>query len=259
MILIDSPPIKLDTEKSFSVDMKIPTAQEMASALTYLHNRLGELDLINYSQSIGIMETASRLKKFGSDKAWHYRIERSKPLILKSVTSARLNAEISPIVFIDIEVDEAFVEKKGFPFKTLNLTLEIINESNGRLIHRSHIDLATHNEEGQYQDGPIFHLQFGGKSGGKQRDLNVFKLRRPRWLHPPMDLILMTEMLIANFYPEQWGKLRNQPAWKALITDSQMLCYKPFFDVAIENIENDSLLSSFWARSSGYPDAVFEL
>jgi len=229
--------------------MSIPTAQEMAKALNYLYTRLGELGLIDYSQSNGILEAASRLRGVGSGKAWHYRIERSKPLVLTPVSSARLNADISPIVFIDIEVDEALLEEKRFPFKTLNLTLEIINKSNGRLIYRSHIDLATHNEEGKYQAGPIFHLQFGGKSGAKESEPDIFKLRRPRWLHPPMDLILMTEMLIANFYPEQWDKLKKQGDWISLVTDSQKLCYKPLFDIANENIEKDSLLKSFWASN----------
>jgi len=229
--------------------MDIPTAQEMAKALNYLHTRLGELGLIDYSQSNGIIEAASTLRRYGSDKAWHYRIERSKPLILIPVSSTRLNADIYPIVFIDIEVDEALLEEKGFPIKTLNLTLEIRNKSNDRLIHRSHIDLGTRNEEGKYQDGSIFHLQFGGKSGAKENEPDIFKLRRPRWLHPPMDLILMTEMLIANFYPEQWNKLKKQDNWITLVTDSQMLCYQPFLDIANEKIVKDSLLNSFWASN----------
>jgi len=229
--------------------MYLPTAQEMASALFYLHEQLTTLSLIDYSQSNGVVDAASRLKAFGSSKSWRYRIERSKPLILIPVLSAKLNADISPIVFIDIEVDEALWEKKRFPLKTLNLTLEIINKSNGRLIHRSHIDLATCNNKGEYQDGPIFHLQFGGKSGAKENEPAIFKLRRPRWLHPPMDLFLMAEMLIANFYPEQWDKLKKQGDWISLVTDSQKLCYKPFFDIANEKIANDSLLNSFWASN----------
>ena len=229
--------------------MSIPTAQEMASALLYLHQQLSTLSLIDFSQSNGVVDAASRLKAFGPSKAWHYRIERSKPLILTPVLNARLKADIYPKVFIDIEVDEALLEEKRFPLKTLNLTLEIINRSNGHLIQRSHIDLATRNEEGKYQDGPIFHLQFGGKSGEKKIEPDFFKLRRPRWLHPPMDLILMIEMLLANFYPEQWNKLKNQDNWIALVAESQMLCYTPFFDIANENIANNSLLNSFWASN----------
>jgi len=229
--------------------MYIPTAHEMAKALTYLYTRLGELGLIDYSQSNGILEAASKLRKYGSGKAWRYRIERSKPLILIPASSARLNVDIYPIVFIDIEIDEALLKEKGFPFKTLSLTLEIINKSNGQLIHRIHIDLATFNEERKYQDGPIFHLQFGGKSSEKKADSDVFKLRRPRLLHPPMDLILMAEMLITNFYPEQWEKLKNQPGWIALISDSQKLCYMPFFNIANEYIEKDSLMKTFWASN----------
>lgn len=227
--------------------MYIPTAQEMSKALAYLYTRLVELGLIDYSQSNGILEAASKLRKYGSSKAWRYRIERSKPLILIPASSARLNVDIYPIVFIDIEIDEALLEEKGFPFKTLSLTLEIVNKSNGLLIHRSHIDLATSNKQGNYQDGPMFHLQFGGKSSEKKTDADVFKLRKPRWLQPPMDLILMAEILIANFYPEQWEKLKNQPDWIALITDSQKLCYKPFFNIANEYIEKDSLMKTFWA------------
>jgi len=64
-----------------------------------------------------------------------------------------------------------------------------------------------------------------------------------------MDIILMTEMLIANFYPDQWNKLKKQDDWKVLVADSQMLCFKPFLDIANENIAKDSLLKSFWASN----------
>lgn len=229
--------------------MCIPTAKEMASSLRYLHQQLSTLSLIDYNQSSGIMEAASKLKAFGSSKTWHYSIERCKPLILISVPNARLNADIYPKVFIDIEVDEALIDKKGFPLKTLKLTLEIINASNGYLVHRSHVDLATCNDQGRYQEGPIFHLQFGGKSGKIICEPDVLKLREPRWLHPPMDLILISEMLIANFYSEKWNELKNQDGWIALITDSQKLCYKPFFDIANENFSKNSLLNSFWASN----------
>lgn len=229
--------------------MNIPTAIDMSKALIYLYNRLGGLGLIDYSQSSGILEAANNLKGLGSVKSWHYRIERSKPLILMPIISTRLNTDIYPVVFIDIEVDEAQLEKERFPLKKLNLTLEIINKTNSRLIYRSHIDLATHNEQWKYQDGPIFHLQFGGKSGVEGNETGIYNLRRPRWLHPPMDLILMTEMLIANFYPEKWNELKNQDSWKLLIFDSQMLCYKPYYDIANENIGKDSLLDSFWASN----------
>ena len=229
--------------------MDIPTAQEMATALLYLHQQLTTLELIDYSQSNGVVDAASKLKGLGSSKSWRYRLERSKPLILIPVLSAKLNADIYPKIFIEFGVDEALLKEKGFPLNTLNLTLEIINESNGNLIHRSHIDLATCNNEGKYQDGPIFHLQFGGKSGAKENEPDIIKLRRPRWLHPPMDLILMTEMLIANFYPEKWSKLKKQDNWVALVAESQILCYKPYFDIAIEKVAKYSLLSSFWASN----------
>ena len=229
--------------------MFIPTAQEMASALFYLHQQLETLRLIDYNQSNGVVEAASRLKAFGTSKSWRYSIERSKPLILVPVLSAKLDVDIYPKIFVDFGIDDGLWEEKGFPFKILNLTLEIINKSNGSLIHRSHIDLATHNEKGQYQDGPIFHFQFGGKSGAKKDEPDIFKLRRPRWLHPPMDIVLMTEMLIANFYPQQWNILKNQDNWKLLVAESQMLCYKPFFDLANKIIEKDSLLDSFWASN----------
>lgn len=229
--------------------MCIPTAQEMASSLRYLYQQLSTHSLIDYSQSSGVIDAASKLKAFGSSKTWRYRIERSRPLILIPISNSRLNTDIYPKVFIDIEVDEALIDQKGFALKTLKLTLEIINASNGHLVHRSHVDLANCNDQGRYQAGPIFHLQFGGKSSEKTSEPDVLKLREPRWLHPPMDLILISEMLIANFYSEKWNKLKNQDDWIALIADSQMLCYKPFFDIANENFRKDSLLNSFWASN----------
>ena len=229
--------------------MCIPTAQEMATRLRYLHQQLSTLSLIDYSQSRGVIDAASRLKAFGPSKVWRYSIERSNPLILNPISSAKLNADIYPIIFIDLAVDEAILEEKGFALKELKLTIEIINNSNGHLVHRSHVDLATYNDKGKYQDGPIFHLQFGGKSRKEKSDSDIFRLRRPRWLHPPMDLILISEMIIANFYQEKWQELKRKRNWIALVSDSQMLCYKSFFDIANEKIANDSLLNSFWASN----------
>ncbi|MGA1841886.1 MAG: hypothetical protein ACMUIU_14800 [bacterium] len=217
--------------------------------LTLSSSATFNLSLIDSSQSNGVIDTASKLKAFGSNKTWRYSIEQSKPLILISVPNTRLNTHIYPKVFIDIEVDEALIDQKGFPLKTLKLTLEIIDESNRHLVHRSHIDLATCNDQGRYQEGPIFHLQFGGKSSEKTSETGFLKLREPRWLHPPMDIILISEMLIANFYPEKWNELKKQDAWIALVTDSQKLCYKPFFDIANENFLKNSLLKSFWASN----------
>jgi hypothetical protein len=102
---------------------------------------------------------------------------------------------------------------------------------------------------GKFQNAPIFHLQFGGGNNPGTSELDVFKVKEPRWFYPPMDLVLMSEVVIANFYPDQWGKLKKQQGWIKLIIESQQLCYSQFFEQINLKLNMDSLISIFWATN----------
>ncbi len=223
--------------------MCIPTAQNMAKNLNYLLNRLYESQIIDANRIGGFCDAVTDLKNQGERKNWAYRIEKSKPLTFKSISNSKIKKRIYPRIYIDIGVEHRASNHNFFPFKRLIITIEILYEDNNQLISRYHIDLADI-KNGKYQSAPLFHLQFGG---GNSPETDTFKLKQPRWLHPPMDLILMTEVVIANFYPDQWKKLRFQTGWVKLVIESQKLCYGRFLKLAKDKIGTDSLISTFWA------------
>lgn len=228
--------------------MEIPTASQMAKRLNYLVTRLSELKIIDNNRIGGFSEALSDLKSQGNSQNWAYKIEKTKPLIFKSILNPKLNKEIYPRIYVDLGLNDEANNIKEFPFKRLIVTLEILYTENNRLISRYHIDLANI-KNGKFQNAPIFHLQFGGGNNPGTNELDGFKLKEPRWFYPPMDLVLMSEAVIANFYPDQWGKLKKQQGWINLIIESQQLCYSKFFEQINLKLNKDSLISIFWATN----------
>jgi len=228
----------------------IPTADDMASAIKTFGRTLQINKLID-AASLSNLETAiSSLN--GKKKAWRYSVEASRPLSFAPLEHAQLNEWIVPEVYVDIEVEESKSTDGVPPFKKLVATFELKELDTGKIKVKSHIDLANKNESTlKYQEGPLFHLQFGGHSPGNLRD-EENKLKEPRWAHPPMDLILLCETVIANFYPDKWAKIKTQPAWQQLIHTSQILCYRYYFEKINECLSNEKpILNHIWASEWG--------
>src|SRR5690606_20304373 len=80
------------------------------------------------------------------------------------------------------------------PFQTLDIAIEIVCPEKIP-VARWHVDRANF-QDGIAQSGPLVHLQFGGHNAG-YRHLD-HPLKEPRWCHPPMDLILLCELIVAN-------------------------------------------------------------
>lgn len=112
---------------------------------------------------------------------------------------------------------------------------------------RWHLDLANRRADGTYQAGPLFHLQGGGHKprGDRAEDL---KVSIPRWEMPPKELILICEMIIANFYPNKWKTISIQKQWLELIAAAQQLCYPVYFQ-RVQNClqQQQSVLKALWA------------
>ena len=130
----------------------------------------------------------------------------------------------------------------------------------GKLQSRWHIDLANQKEDGAYQEGPLFHLQSGGHKPQANRKEEL-KISRPRWAIPPMELILTCEMILANFYPEQWKIIRGEKRWLKLIHVAQAMCYFAYCQRMHDCLfqpqqlsaqsQSKSVLTAFWASEWG--------
>lgn len=69
----------------------------------------------------------------------------------------------------------------------------------------------------------------------------------------PLDVVLLCEVVVANFYPEDWAELKNLPGWNDPIVASQKLCIIPFLNELQRKVgvSSRSLLDHMWAQSVG--------
>lgn len=219
------------------------TASEMAMRLRQLYSLLFDERIIEDDAVSVIEKVAVKLESQRRNPAWNYSITPSDPLRFRPVDTKKVKS-VQPVLQTKLSVAETLQEGMKGRFSELNSTLELYSE--GTLHDRWHIDLA--NEE---QSGPLFHLQHGGHSAGNSSRHSENKLSMPRWMHPPIDIILASELVIANFFPNQWLRLRRDPAWVSLVRDAEVYCYKNYF-YAIEKYYSDrpkpgTMLQHFWS------------
>lgn len=190
--------------------------------------------------------------------AWGYTIHPNRPL--RFVQSEEIKG-FDPIVDVyghvrwieegSLPVEQSFVLRvwsEQLAYRP-NLDSDSIERalnsksSKKRVILRYHFDLANIG-----QDGPKFHLQFGGKP----QDEELFWFPKiasdlPRLPSPPMDLILMCQIVAANFFRDEYLQLSRRPEWKALISASEEAFLKPYIDkcaTVLEDMSRVSLLDS---------------
>lgn len=220
----------------------------MATAIDAACGALLERDIID-SQSYGsIGHAIGQVRANGMEsKAWRYSISASSPLTFSQVIDVDLNEIITPRIYLTVDVDDSLAARNVPPFSDLNCVLEILGEDS-RIIMSTHIDLAEKNNAGIFQGAPLYHLQFGGhRPGGDRTQEN--RLKVPRLMHPPLDLLLALDILVANFFPDKWEELRQDPSWIAAICQSQKLCYTTYVSKLADclNEANATVLEQLWA------------
>lgn len=225
----------------------------MADSLRNIGSILVEYQVIQdpsplISASTSLLRISNSSKKKDINK-WSYVIHPCAPLEFKAVEIKYLNAFVKPRIYSTIEINSERLDKGLPPFSRLDCALEVLNEIDNRLLLRTHIDLA--NQDGiRIQDGPLHHIQFGGHQPDGNRALEI-AVKEPRWLHPPLDLILLCEVVVANFYPNEWEEIKKDSRWCDLIVDSQKMCLDPFYKHILNflSISSRTVLEQSWAKN----------
>jgi len=219
------------------------SAKVMAKALNTVAAKLGEWGLVT-SPGLGALTTeASRLNRFKDRTDWSLEIDRSNPICFAE-TKDKNGAAIFPrIVCEGITVN--YQHPSYPPFTAFDIAIEVVDGDQAP-VARWHVDLANE-KDGGMQSGPLTHIQFGGHFQG-HRDKD-HPLKVPRWCHPPMDLILLCEVTVANFYTDEWTELREDPGWCQAVGVGQRLCYSAYLNKLRSSfsISSRTLLHSMWA------------
>lgn len=91
---------------------------------------------------------------------------------------------------------------------------------------------------------PIFHMHVGGVAQPYEFSWFPKQLGEPRFHFFPLDLILLFEFILFNFFPQSSRNMREAPEWKSMVIKSQALCLKPHIEKLAGFLSNgnDTLL-----------------
>ena len=210
-----------------------------------------------YSSHAAHLDSVQNRSRGVSTKPWGFRIEPNYPLRFKNTTINGLNLRVD--LFLASYWDSI---PGGMPCE-LTLAIRVwsldkhiyfrddwdaarlssqINVNTGRVMLRLHFDLANKD-----QPGPKYHLQVGGKPRDDEFHWFPDSLGVPRILHPPMDLVLATELIAANFYPESYREFNREAHWVASMRTSQEYLLAAYLAEATKAVrEGKSLLDTLW-------------
>ena len=213
--------------------MVIPSAREMASSLSGSIHRLYDNGILQHESLSVISEVSGKLHEFKDEKAWSYSVGHGKPILFVKALDKNGNAIIPSICVECISVDENHTPS---PYVKWNIALEVHFQKKRKPCARWHFDIA--NEE---QSAPLTHLQYGGRKFDSHLDV-------PRWHTPLMDLILLSEIVTANFFPKLWTSVKDDPRWCECVQTSQKLCFGPYLNRVskILGVSSKTVLNEVW-------------
>jgi hypothetical protein len=145
------------------------------------------------------------------------------------------------------------------PFIHAEQTINIIgrDKDNNKLICAWHFDrhISEEDDNEPLSPHPQYHFQHGGKSIERLDDDENYDfgsslfLEPPRFFHPPLNLILSLNFLIAQFYSERWKKLKLNNDYRRLVKEEQKKYWTPYFsklssylDTPKQHIEAERLM-----------------
>ncbi|GAH54703.1 unnamed protein product, partial [marine sediment metagenome] len=107
-----------------------------------------------------------------------------------------------------------------------------------RVVMRFHFDKR---ESNGMQKEPIYHLQVGGRYRTENENCWIHdNIDIPKFPYHPMDIILLSEFILINFFPKESKELREKPEWRSLVRKCQELFLKPYYQICITYFEDNS-------------------
>jgi hypothetical protein len=210
----------------------------------------------------GVIEKEKKLNKTRKEKKveWMFGIPRSSPLrfkIGKNDPELKLRVDISCSIQGIEELQEKVFSIKKYNFEVRvwsedenviirddfdseEIRKKIMESGCRRVMSRFHFDVKSSNTKRHLE--PFSHFHIGGESEDQEFCWLHNKIKIPRFPHPPMDLILLSELILASFFHDESEELRNDPFWKDMIRFSQDCFLKPYFtecNHVINNFDKD--------------------
>lgn len=158
-----------------------------------------------------LIQRARALKNSAKNKNWKFSIPRDHPLTF-------VNYDTNQMINVS-----CIIEGKEKEIVKHNMELQVCSYSEKKKIFEFHIDLK--NPEAKVPE-PLNHL-------------HVLGFDVPRFPFPPMDIVLLCEFVLINFFPEDSKKLREDPTWKRMVRNSQKIFIEPYFEKCQKCLDNE--------------------
>lgn len=183
---------------------------------------------------------------------WRFSIPRDEPLTFKQ-NDRNLQIDIS----CEIEGEDDKVKKQNILLRVWcydksicyrdgidhpDIREKLENSGWKRVILRFHFDLRAPNVR---QPEPLYHLQVGGRKPKENENCWLpEQIEIPRFPYPPMDVILLCEFILMNFFHKEYEEIRKKPEWISFVRKSQDFFQKPYFEMCYKcfNESNDDTL-----------------
>jgi len=188
-------------------------------------------------------------KKRREPVQWNFTIPRNHPLtfIRSEVDSKKLQVDIScniegkdekihrhNLVMRIWSWDKDLSFRQDMDSQKLRDNLEKVGWK--RVILRFHFDLKDLNAKSE----PLYHLHIGGNPLQDEYYWLPKEITVPRFPFPPMDIILLSEFILLNFFNKQSEQLRMKPEWESLVRKSQDFFQKEYYDNCLQHINSQS-------------------
>jgi hypothetical protein len=205
----------------------------MAQDHRRLLNFLTSYDLLENSGQRALQETVAQLEGAARDQSWEVKIPSQQSLLFApSTEDYRLQPDLfcaltgpsddqwpwkeQSLVIRVWSTHSSISSRDEWDSREVSRALEARNWA--RVVVRIHLDRADPNDS-----APLHHLQVGGKAPEEDRELCWIppQVKIPRLPYHPMDIILACEIILANFFPSEFSRLRDDTEWQAIVIRSE--------------------------------------
>ena len=156
-----------------------------------------------------LIDEAKTLEREIKNDKWKFLISRDDPITFKNKDS-------------NLQIDIACkIEGSGDDTKKHSVEFRVCSKREDNPYVKFHIDQKVPDTP-----EPWHHLHMGG-------------FKEPRFPCPPMDIILLSEFILINYFQEVSEDLRRNRGWKKLIMNSQNIFQKEYYETCWNCIANN--------------------
>lgn len=192
-----------------------------------------------------LKDAAGILQSQRGKTIWQFSIPKERPLTFRE-NPQRLQVDVTAIIdgrrdqVVDMRtilrvwcLDKSLCYREGID---ADLVRTRFDEAGRRVLARFHFERRSTKTE---RPEPVYHLQVGGVPLADENCWFPKQLKVPRFYFPPMDVILLCELILVNFFHEDSRDLREKPEWKKLVMKSQQTFQRTYFDDFYSHVNSD--------------------